>query len=70
MHLKRFPLWPAKGTSQLGNGFEAYWRLFGRPRDLPVSQAKPYFEIPEKDAERINALLTPARAGSCPPPLN
>lgn len=65
---QRFPLWPAKGTSQLGNGFEAYWRLFGRPRDLPVSHAKPYFEIPEKDAERINALFNPRSGRILPTP--
>lgn len=65
---QRFPLWPERGTAQLGNGFEAYWRLIGRPRDLPVSQSKPYQEIPEKDANRLMALFDPRSGQILPAP--
>lgn len=65
---QRFPLWPALQNPQPQNGFEAYWHLIGRPRDLPVSQAKVYREIPENDANQIAALFDPHSGRVLPAP--
>lgn len=65
---QRFPLWPAAQNAKPQNGFEAYWQLIGRPRDLPVSKSKPYFEIPTQDALRIQALFDPHSGRVLPAP--